>query len=386
MEETIKRFQRVMPLIRRINGWTLEEFGDKLKVTKQTISNLENKNKTSITLTQYIAIRSVIEYEMQFSKNKDVLVTMLNMFVDNYDQYTDEERNRLEDKISLIKMPSKGLTSEKIAVDFNKFLFGVPIGFSASNINKNWLHTVLGGGGYRMDENLRFLESLNNEQLGILVEIMLKEGWQSETLSISDEYKKYSKNYSNYVERIEKEYRAFGGNTFKTLITGNSPEYKEILCNVCKKMKINFNKEQKVEFIENNLLEKVLTDVWENLSNAERKKLLDTAQSKYVKKDIEKEGLAALMLAFKAGGFASYQLTMVIVNAVARQLLGRGLTLATNAAINKTLAVLTGTVGIAMMTAFMAYDVAGPAYRVIIPCTILIAAFRKEYNTKEKEW
>ena len=170
------------------------------------------------------------------------------------------------------------------------------------------------------------------------------------------------------------------------MITGNSPEYKEILCNVCKKMKVNFNKEQKVEFIENNLLEKVLTDVWENLSNAERKKLLDTAQSKYAKKDIEKEGLAALMLAFKAGGFASYQLTMVIVNAVARQLLGRGLTLATNAAINKTLAVLTGPVGIAMMTAVMAYDVAGPAYRVIIPCTILIAAFRKEYNTKEKEW
>ena len=215
MEETIKRFQRVMPLIRRINGWTLEEFGDKLKVTKQTISNLENKNKTSITLTQYIAIRSVIEYEMQFSKNKDVLVTMLNMFVDNYDQYTDEERDRLEDKISLIKMPSKGLTSEKIAVDFNKFLFGVPIGFSASNINKNWLHTVLGGGVYRMDENLRFLESLNNEQLGILVEIMLKEGWQSESLSISDEYKKYGKKYSNYVESIEKEYRAFAGTLSK---------------------------------------------------------------------------------------------------------------------------------------------------------------------------
>ena len=169
------------------------------------------------------------------------------------------------------------------------------------------------------------------------------------------------------------------------MITGNSPEYKEILCNVCKKMKVNFNKDQKVEFIEEHLLEKVLTDVWEKLSNDEKKQLLNTAQSKYAKKDMEKEGLAALMIAFKAGGFASYKLTMVIVNAVAKQLLGHGLTFVTNATINKTLAALTGPVGIAMMTAVMAYDIAGPAYRVVIPCTILIAGFRKEYNMKEKE-
>ncbi len=34
-------------------------------------------------------------------------------------------------------------------------------------------------------------------------------------------------------------------------------------------------------------------------------------------------------------------------------------------------------VGIILTALWTIYDIAGPAYRVIIPCTILIAAYRK---------
>lgn len=42
-----------------------------------------------------------------------------------------------------------------------------------------------------MDKNLDFMKELNNEQLEIFVETMLKKGELTETLTISNEYKKY---------------------------------------------------------------------------------------------------------------------------------------------------------------------------------------------------
>ena len=60
----ITKLQNNLLLIRNAGGWTAEVFGDMIGVTKQTISNLENK-KTEMTKTQYIAIRAVLDYEME---------------------------------------------------------------------------------------------------------------------------------------------------------------------------------------------------------------------------------------------------------------------------------------------------------------------------------
>ena len=60
MEELI-RFQQYMLLIRKAAGWTGEEFGNLIGVTRQTINNLEknNRDKFKLNKTQYIAMRSV---------------------------------------------------------------------------------------------------------------------------------------------------------------------------------------------------------------------------------------------------------------------------------------------------------------------------------------
>ena len=68
---------------------------------------------------------------------------------------------------------------------------------------------------------------------------------------------------------------------------------------------------------------------------------------------------------------------MIIVNAIAKAILGRGLSLAINSGITKGLSVLVGPIGMILTALWTVYDIAGPAYRVIIPCTILIAAYRK---------
>ena len=58
----IERLQDNLLLIRRAAGWTAEEFGEKIGVTRQTINNLEAK-RNKLNKTQYIAMRAVIEAE-----------------------------------------------------------------------------------------------------------------------------------------------------------------------------------------------------------------------------------------------------------------------------------------------------------------------------------
>ena len=133
-----------------------------------------------------------------------------------------------------------------------------------------------------MDKNLDFMKELDNEQLGIFVEVMLKKGELTEILSVSDEYKMYGKNYKLYWNRIEKEFLDFGSNTITSAFFGNKA-YKDILIDVAEKIKINFNKEQSIENIEGKILEKVLVDAWENMSEEEKRDLAKTAKEKYGK-------------------------------------------------------------------------------------------------------
>lgn len=45
--EEIQRMQDNLLLIRRTVGWTAEEFGDQIGVTRQTINNIERVKKKS---------------------------------------------------------------------------------------------------------------------------------------------------------------------------------------------------------------------------------------------------------------------------------------------------------------------------------------------------
>lgn len=233
-----------------------------------------------------------------------------------------------------------------------------------------------------MDKNLEFMKEVDNEQLGIFVDVMLQKGNLTEMLSVSDEYKLYGKNYNLYWNRIEKEFLDFGSNTITSAIFGNK-DYKEILIDVADKLKINFNKEQSVENIEGKILEKVLVDAWENMSEEEKRDLAKTAKEKYGKVDLYAEGAMGLVWAFRAGGFASYKISLIIINAIAKLILGRGLSLVANATFVRALSIFAGPIGIAVTALWTILDIAGPAYRVTIPCVILIAAFRHEMKLKK---
>lgn len=229
-----------------------------------------------------------------------------------------------------------------------------------------------------MDKDLLFMRDIPNEHLKVFVETMIKKGAVTEMLTVSKEYKIYGKQYEKYLGVVEKEFLDFGSNTFWTKKT-----YKEIVCDVAKKLKVNFNGDQPTDLIEEKILEKVLTDAWEKMTVDDRKKIAEEAKSKYGSVDFMAGGSAAVVSIFRAGGFYSYQLTLVIVNAVSRAIFGRGLSFAANFGLIRGLSLLTGPVGIVLTALWTAIDIAGPAYRVTIPCVILLACFRKELKLQK---
>lgn len=235
------------------------------------------------------------------------------------------------------------------------------------------------------DADLSFLSSATNEDLKVLVDYITlgKSGSPrlTETLTGTDEYKR---NYPYHLDRmtgsITDELQRFGGNTFANILRGHGVPYKTILVDVCKKMKVSFNKNSSVEVIEGCLLQHVLIKTMEEMSDEDMRNLL--AELKIKTTGFGKQAMmAAVQSAIRLGGFASYKIAVIVANAVARALLGRGLSFAANAALTRWIGVFAGPIGWAVTIAWTALDIAGPAYRVTIPSVIQIAYMRVKANT-----
>ncbi|HGS8439186.1 TPA: DUF3944 domain-containing protein [Neisseria lactamica] len=242
---------------------------------------------------------------------------------------------------------------------------------------------------YRCDTDLEFLAEIKSEDLNDLVYCLThdKDGEKrfTEELSESSAYKEYYPDHHQYWKLIAAEIQCFGANTFATLLRGGEGIlYKEVLTDVCGKLKVNYNNSSSVEKIETHLLMKILEDSIEKLSHSE---LQDLARNLGLKNfsGITPEALVGIFQAvFRAGGFKSYQLTLIIVNYIMKAILGRGLSLAGNAALTRTMSVLAGPIGWTITGLWTAIDIAGPAYRVTIPAVIHVAVLRQKYLYDEK--
>ena len=236
---------------------------------------------------------------------------------------------------------------------------------------------------YRYDPDLEFLSKCTDEDLNDLVYCLThdKDGSKrlTEELTLSDSYKKHYPYHSLYWEEIAAEIQCFGGNTFANIFRGGKGVlYKEVLCDVCDKMKVNYNKNSPVERIENGLISKVLEDSLEKMSPDEIRRLATELGIKNTQNITKQVLLGSFQTIFRAGGFKSYQLTVIVVNAVLKALIGRGLSFAGNAAATRVFAVLSGPIGWVITGLWTAFDIAGAAYRVTIPAVIQVAALRQK--------
>ncbi|ACI97483.1 YaaW family protein [Rhodospirillum centenum] len=222
------------------------------------------------------------------------------------------------------------------------------------------------------------LASSSDDDLDFLVSYILNAS--TESLSSKDEYKRHRPKHSRYTDLIAAEIREFGGNTFANLFRGEGPFYAEVVVDVCEQLKVKPGGD--VVENEKKILMKIVEDSWEKLSPEKREEFLD---------EIRKAGhkgasLSAAMplsvimaqLSVRLAGFMAYRMAMVAANAVARQVLGRGLALAVNAGLARAIGAFAGPIGWIVTGLWTAIDLAGPAYRVTIPCVIHVAYLRQK--------
>lgn len=90
----IKKLQDNLMLIRNSGGWSAEEFGNMIGVTKQTIRNLEI-GKTDMSKTQYIAIRAILDYELAERPDDTVFSSTVNLCL-NIDGVPDDDKKKAQ--------------------------------------------------------------------------------------------------------------------------------------------------------------------------------------------------------------------------------------------------------------------------------------------------
>ena len=234
------------------------------------------------------------------------------------------------------------------------------------------------------DYELDFLKDCTQEELEPLVGAILgtdengeidRSGRFSSSLDKAHAFVANFPDHTKYVDEIIEEVQRFGGNSIANAWRGMGVPYHEVLCDVAEKMKVNFKRTQKTELIETQLLAKVLDDVWEKMSEEDRQKILKEA-GQVIGIKAGGMGAAAIVKVLQAGGFKTYKIALIVVNAIAKAVLGHGLRLAGNVYVVRLLAVLAGPVGWIGSGIWTAFDFASPAYRVTIRACIYIAALR----------
>lgn len=230
------------------------------------------------------------------------------------------------------------------------------------------------------DEDLNpVLIKASDEELDPLVEYIKKK--TSQMLTTRESYETFYPRHSIYNDWIAKELRDMGGNSFANLFRGfKGPSYHEVVCDVAEKVKAPYQESSNIEDIESAILEMILKKALDEMDDSQKRELLREMGGKA---DIEVASLAStsFIALFRAGGFYSYQLTVIIANQIARVILGRGLMFATNAMLTKTASLIFGPFSLAISGIWTVYDIAGPAYSVTIPCVVHVAMLRRKQDS-----
>lgn len=94
--QKITRLQESLSALRKVAGWSAEDLGKQLDVTRQTIVNLET-GQTKMTKVQYMALRLAFATEMQTQKN-ETLLELMTTLVDR-DDISEDERIQLRQTV-----------------------------------------------------------------------------------------------------------------------------------------------------------------------------------------------------------------------------------------------------------------------------------------------
>ncbi len=222
------------------------------------------------------------------------------------------------------------------------------------------------------------LTAATDEELTPLRDYILKA--LTNGLDVDDAYLACPDKPSRYVPQLVFQVRTFGGNSILNIFRTAGVPYAKVVRDVAKRMGVEVEDDELTAALEFRALMKVLDDSKGKMSTnglAQLQEIVDSATDKHV--DIRGKGaLAALATqgAINLSGSAAFRLAVIVANGAARAVLGRGLALAANAGLARGIGMFAGPIGLALSTLWLIVDVAGPAYRVTIPCVLHVAMLR----------
>ncbi len=174
---------------------------------------------------------------------------------------------------------------------------------------------------------MEFLRRLSSNDLKDLFDVIVydEDGTlrMNEDLTSSIEYQRYGRDYAKYPRRIAEELQRYGGNTFINFFRNERVLYKEILCDACDHLKVNYNEKSPTSLIEKNMLSKLLKDSLEKMSGREIKELGHELGMTNIDKVIGENKqvlIASVLTLFKAGGSHSYALAVSVADAMVKKL------------------------------------------------------------------
>ncbi len=183
------------------------------------------------------------------------------------------------------------------------------------------------GIAWHTNSDLAFLKRLSSSDLKDLFDALVydEDGEKrfTEGLTLSEEYKRHGHDYAKYPRRIAEELQCCWGNTFINFFRDEGVLYKEILCDACDHLKVNYHEESPTSLIEKNMLSKLLKDSLEKMSGREIKELCHELGMPNINKVIGENKqvlIASTLTLFKAGGSHSYALAVSVADAMVKKL------------------------------------------------------------------
>lgn len=242
----------------------------------------------------------------------------------------------------------------------------------------------------RTDIDLAFLQYCSNTELRELCDLLTHDEKGnirlSENLTDKDSYiENYPHNCKAMWQDIALELQLFGGNTFLNIFRrGRGPAYETIVYDVCQKMEVeNVGTHDSTEEMEKALLDKVTEKMLDELTPEQLRQVMK--ELKIEKHVYTKQALmAALLLTRKINMRIYYYVISYILRMVSNMLIGRGVLTASIGLFSRSLGMLMGPVGWALLSGWTAWDIAGPAYRVTVPAVLQIAFLRLKYYESGK--
>lgn len=228
------------------------------------------------------------------------------------------------------------------------------------------------------DDLIPLLRSADRDDLDILVGFIMQASTQELNRCPGFLFSSAC-DYTLFADDIAGEIQRFGGNSVLNVLRNfKGIPYAEVLRDVADKLDVNYNTNTDAATIEGQIQLKVLEKAYEKMDDDQRKQLLDAIGADHKGGIPPALPTMAIQAAIRLGGFAAYQIAVIVANAIATKVLGHGLSRLANTILTRSMSIFAGPIGWAITILWTIFDVAGPAYRITIPCVLQVAYIRQK--------